>query len=51
VLRNECTNFSYDTIRYDARCHFNVRSKADISQLNLYRTELKTKKTKSGKKN
>ena len=25
----------YDTIRYDTRCYFNVRSKADISQLNL----------------
>jgi len=25
----------YDTIRYDTRCHFKVRSKADISQLNL----------------
>jgi len=25
----------YDTIRYDMRCYFNVRSKADISQLNL----------------
>jgi len=24
-----------DTIRYDTRCYFNVRSKADISQLNL----------------
>ena len=23
----------YDTIRYDTRCYFNVRSKADISQL------------------
>jgi len=23
------------TIRYDVRCYFNVRSKADISQLNL----------------
>jgi len=23
------------TIRYDTRCYFNVRSKADISQLNL----------------
>ena len=22
-------------IRYDTRCHFNVRSKADTSQLNL----------------
>jgi len=27
--------FKYDTIRYDTRCYFNVRSKADISQLNL----------------
>ena len=25
----------YDTIRYDTRCCFNVRSKADMSQLNL----------------
>jgi len=25
----------YDTIRYDTRCYFNVRSKADMSQLNL----------------
>jgi len=25
----------YDMIRYDARCYFNVRSKVDISQLNL----------------
>ena len=25
----------YDTIRHDTRCYFNVRSKADISQLNL----------------
>ena len=24
-----------DTIRYATRCYFNVRSKADISQLNL----------------
>ena len=23
------------TIRYDTRCYFNVRSKADTSQLNL----------------
>jgi len=23
------------TIRYDTRCYFNVRSKADVSQLNL----------------
>jgi len=26
---------SWQTIRYDTRCYFNVRSKADISQLNL----------------
>jgi len=26
---------AYDTIRYDTICYFNVRSKADISQLNL----------------
>jgi len=25
----------YDTIRYDTRCYFNVRSKADMSQLIL----------------
>ena len=25
----------YDTIRYDTRCYFNVRSKADMSRLNL----------------
>ena len=24
-----------NTLRYDTRCYFNVRSKADISQLNL----------------
>jgi len=28
-------NTRHDTIRYDTRCYFNVRSKADISQLNL----------------
>jgi len=27
--------YVYDTIRYDTRCYFNVRSKADTSQLNL----------------
>ena len=42
-------------IRYDTRCYFNVRSKADISQLNLphgtdnyksvKREKLKSKKT------
>jgi len=26
-------------IRYGTRSYFNVRSKADISQLNIYRTE------------
>ena len=25
----------YDTIRYDTRCYFNVRLKANMSQLNL----------------
>jgi len=28
-------HFHANTIRYDTRCYFNVRSKADISQLNL----------------
>ena len=31
----EVWNERYDTIRYDTRCYFNERSKADISQLNL----------------
>ena len=39
----EVANITYDSIqahgptviRYDTRCYFNVRSKADISQLNL----------------
>jgi len=34
---------------YNTRCCFNVRSKADMSQLNLYRTETTTKKCKSEK--
>jgi len=29
------TDTTQTTIRYDTRCYFNVRSKADISQLNL----------------
>jgi len=29
------TKHKIGTIRYDTRCYFNVRSKADISQLNL----------------
>jgi len=31
IVRSECAKL----IRYDTRCYFNVRSKADISQLNL----------------
>ena len=36
-------------IRYDTRCYFNVRSKANMSQLNLYRKEPTTKKCKNRK--
>ena len=45
------------TIRYDTKCYFNVRSKADMSQLNLYTARKpttkkcknrKTKKVKDG---
>jgi len=40
----------YDTIRYDTRCYINVRSKADMSQLNLpHCTEPTTKKCKNRK--
>jgi len=40
ILSSNCGKASsnmlrYDTIRYDTRCYFNVRSKADMSQLNL----------------
>jgi len=35
VTKNISHQQNYDTIRYDTRCYFNVRSKADISQLNL----------------
>jgi len=28
----KCTKLHYATIRYDTRCYFNVRSKADMSQ-------------------
>ena len=38
--RFDCTSwpiFFPNTIRYDTRCYFNMRSKADISQLNLPR--------------
>jgi len=51
VRNEECV----DTIRYDTRCDFNVRSKADISQLNLphgtdnYKSVKTEKKLKSKK--
>ena len=35
ILLTNSAPLTYDTIRYDTRCYFNVRSKADISQLNL----------------
>ena len=35
VTINQFVVYRYDTIRYDTRCYFNVRSKADISQLSL----------------
>jgi len=39
IQRNEMTSLSTYVlcvlIRYDTRCYFNVRSKADMSQLNL----------------
>jgi len=35
IYRLRICDHIYDTIRYDTRCYFNVRSKADISQLNL----------------
>ena len=38
------------TIRYDTRCYFNVRSKADISQLNLPHGNWQLKKCKNRKK-
>jgi len=34
---------NYDTIRYDTRWYFNVRSKADMSQLNLPHGKTTTK--------
>jgi len=33
--QHQNTEGIWHTIRYDTRCYFNVRSKADISQLNL----------------
>ena len=38
------------TIRYDTRCYFNVRSKADISQLNLPHGTDNLKSVKTEKK-
>ena len=35
TLRHDNNRAYSFTIRYDTRCYFNVRSKADISQLNL----------------
>jgi len=32
---NKLVNNKYDMIRYDTRCYINVRSKANMSQLNL----------------
>jgi len=34
AINLSAANVNY-TIRYDTRCYFNVRSKADISRLNL----------------
>ena len=47
----EQPNKKYDTIRYDTRCYFNVRSKADTSQLNLpHGTNSKKVKNRKTKK-
>ena len=35
ILRDGLLSVAVATIRHDTRCYFNVRSKADISQLNL----------------
>jgi len=57
VAWTELNSSSEHTIRYDTRCYFNVRSKADISQLNLphgtdnkksVKTEKKLKSKKDG---
>jgi len=37
LYRSTCVSRHFHTIRYDTRCYFNVRSKADMSQLNLPR--------------
>ena len=33
--RTLCKQTYNDTIRYDTKCYFNVRSKADMNRLNL----------------
>jgi len=33
--RYDLSMFACDTIGYDTRCYFNVRSKADMNRLNL----------------
>ena len=41
----------YTLIRYDTRCYFNVRSKADMSQLNLpHENTTKSAKNRKTKK-
>ena len=39
----------YDTIRYVTRCYFNVRSKADVSQLNRTARKQQLKSVKQKK--
>ena len=46
VIGLDAIRVDISTIRYDRRCYFNVRSKADMSRLNLYRTETTTKSVK-----
>jgi len=41
-----CWSIAYWKVWYDMRCYFNVRLKADISQLNLPHGKKKTKKWK-----
>ena len=45
---HQITTRAPEQIRYDTRCYFNVRSKADMSRLNL-RTETTTKTCKTEK--
>jgi len=43
--------FMRSTTQYDTRCYFNVRSKADTSQLNLQQKSAKTEEEKLKRKN